>query len=69
MSASEQHLEILNNGRREAKIRRMVDPEDEDELVEILQLWLENEGWDRDMWHRFSITCLTHSRLIEVHAA
>lgn len=68
MAASEQRLEIVREGGgREATLRRLVDPDDQDALYEIGRDWLEDKGWDRDLWHRFRITVLTHSRLVEVH--
>jgi hypothetical protein len=67
MAASEQRLEIVRgNGRREATIRRRVDPDDEDELFEIGTRWLLDEGWDPDLWGDFKVSVLTPARLVEV---
>jgi hypothetical protein len=67
MAVSEHTLEIQKGSSREAKFREPVDPDDRDALRDIGHRWLEDEGWDRSLWHKFTLTVLTSARLVEVH--
>ena len=68
MAASEHTVEVQRGSQRQDRFSEYLDPDNRAEVRRVLHNWLEDEGIDRGLWHRYSITVLTSSRLVEVRA-